>query len=285
MTGVSILMRRIAVLAAIGLVVVFTFGVLAAETDDADAPDWLHPLIDDGRASLLEHLDLVEPGSPLRFTDARCRSDGTVALFYEARWLWVMKLRAYAQASPPYGGSSGFSGGFLQGSVEEDLELRDAVWLAEHVQVSCDRPVIGTAPCRGDGYVVTAPSGWWIHPPDASRSIGPCSLFAQEAFLAGPAGEGAQIRLWAGEGCRGSFDRVVAQHPIEIDGFTAVRAEVVDGHGGMHPATVYDVTLSATLPCETSRWLSARTEADDPGSYEENQRLLDEVMQSLRFDR
>lgn len=130
-------MPRIGALVVAALIVGGAVAVLTAPSDDAASPDWVKPLVDDGRASLLDNIDLIEPGSRLVFTGARCRSDGTIALFYENRWLWVVHRDYYAQTSPPYRGRGGFSGGVLDGPIQDDRELRDEVWLAEHRDVAC----------------------------------------------------------------------------------------------------------------------------------------------------
>jgi hypothetical protein len=72
-------MRWIFALVAIALVIGVA-SVVTSPSQDAASPEWLEPLIEDGRASLLDRLDLIEPGTPLAFTGARCRSDGTVVL-------------------------------------------------------------------------------------------------------------------------------------------------------------------------------------------------------------
>lgn len=166
-------MRWIVALIAIALMI-GAVTVMTRPSADARAPDWLEPLIDDGRASLLDHLDLIKPGTPLAFTGARCRSDGTVVLYYSNRFLWVIENAYYAQTSPPYRGPDGFSGGFMDGPSPPGSELSDEVWLAEHTEVGCEEPVVGDGACRGDGYAITPPTGWWVHPADVERAIGAC---------------------------------------------------------------------------------------------------------------
>jgi hypothetical protein len=155
-------MRWIVALTATALLI-GVVGVMTRPSDDAASHDWLDPLIEDGRASLLAHLDLIEPGTPLAFTGARCRSDGTVVLFYANRFLWVIENAYYAQTSPPYRGPDGFSGGLVDGASPPGSELSDEVWLAEHVEVSCEEPIIGEGACRS--------SAEWLTPPMHRRRV------------------------------------------------------------------------------------------------------------------
>lgn len=71
-----------------------------------------------------------------------------------------------------------------------------------------------------------------------------------------------------------------------VDGLPAFRHELAAGEGPDAPeprAVEYFVNLTPNPPCETSRWLYARTESDDPGEYELNQSILDEMMSTLRW--
>lgn len=119
-------MRRAAGLLGAALL----FGLVAVATApsrDADAPEWMEPMVDAGRSSLLEHLDLIEPGSPLVLVSAQCRDDGAVRLNYENRWLWLVHRQYYAEAAP--GWVSGSMGGGVLHPPDE--------WLAGHSEVSC----------------------------------------------------------------------------------------------------------------------------------------------------
>jgi hypothetical protein len=72
------------------ITVLITFiALLEIASGDAPAPGWMRPVVEDGRASLYQNIDVIGPGSPLIFTHARCRADGAMLLFYANRWLWV----------------------------------------------------------------------------------------------------------------------------------------------------------------------------------------------------
>lgn len=119
-------MRTAALLGVVLLVLVVA--VATAPSRDADSPDWMEPMVEAGRASLLEHLDLIMPGSPLVLVSAHCREDGAVRMIYENRYLWVVHRRYYAEAA---GGSGSMGGGVLH-------EPED--WLVGQAEVSCDEP-------------------------------------------------------------------------------------------------------------------------------------------------
>lgn len=195
----------------IGLVgAALLIGVLAvvatAPSSDASAPEWLEPMVDAGRSSLLDNLDLIEPGSPLVLVSAHCRSDGAVRLIYENRWLWVVHRQYFTQAAP------GWTSGSMGGGT---LHLPDD-WLTGHSD---------------------------------------------------------------------SFDVAVSQTELVVDGRRAYRHELERGEGGPEPlALEYLVWLKGGIPCETSSWLVARTESDDPGDHAENRQILDRMIQSLDLD-
>ena len=109
------------------LLIGFVAMVATAPSSDADSPDWMGPMVDAGRTSLLDNLDLIEPGSPLVLVAARCREDGAVRLIYENRWLWVVHRQYYAEAAP------GWDSGSMGGGVLHDPED----WLAGQAEVDC----------------------------------------------------------------------------------------------------------------------------------------------------
>lgn len=122
-------MTRLAGLLVAALMVGFLAMVASAPSRDADAPEWMEPMVDAGRSSLLEHLDLIEPGSPLVLVSTHCRDDGAVRLNYENRWLWLVHRQYYAEAEPGWG--SGSMGGGVLHQPDE--------WLAGHSEVSCSQ--------------------------------------------------------------------------------------------------------------------------------------------------
>jgi hypothetical protein len=111
--------------------------VVAAPSSDADSPDWMEPMVEAGRASLLEHLDLIEPGSPLVLAGTECREDGAVRLFYENRYLWVFHRRYYAEAAP------GWESGSIGGGV---LHVSDEDWLAGQAEIPCHDRATSSGP-------------------------------------------------------------------------------------------------------------------------------------------
>lgn len=121
-------MRRIGLVGASLMIGVLALVVTAPSTD-ATAPGWMEPMVDAGRSSLLEHLDLIEPGSPLVLVSAHCRDDGAVRLIYENRWLWVVHRQYYTEAA------AGRTQGSMGGGV---LHLPDE-WLAGHSEVGCSQ--------------------------------------------------------------------------------------------------------------------------------------------------
>jgi hypothetical protein len=274
-------LRRIGLVGA-ALIFGFLALVATAPSSDASAPEWLEPMVDAGRSSLLDNLDLIEPGSPLILVSAHCRSDGAVRLIYENRWLWVVHRQYFTQAAP----------GWMSGTVGGGTLHRADDWLTGHSEVSCaDRPPTSLPQqCVGDGFSIGYPEGWWVHPADAELGIEPCSFFAMEPFFVEREEDdfglsGAQVSVWTGSGCRGSFDRAISQTELVVDGRRGYRTEVERGEGGPEPlALEYLVWVAGGIPCETSRWLVARTESDDPGDDAENRRILDLMIQSLDLD-
>lgn len=274
-------MRRLGLIGAallIGVVAV----VAAAPSSDADSPDWLKPMVEAGRTSLLANLDLIEPGSPLVLVSAQCREDGAVRLIYENRWLWMVHRQYYAEAAP--GWVSGSMGGGVLHAPED--------WLAGQAEVECTDVTAIALPhvCIGDAFSIGYPEEWWVHPADRALGIDACSFFAAAAFVAEREDDdfgmsGAQVSIWTGAGCRGSFDRAIAEAELLVDGRRAYRHELERGEGGPEPrALQYFVQVMGGIPCETSSWLVARTESDDPGDYTTNRRILDLMIQTLDLD-
>ena len=128
-------MRRIGLVGA-ALLIGFLALVATAPSRDAESPDWMEPMVDAGRSSLLDNLDLIEPGSPLVLVSAHCRSDGAVRLIFENRWLWAVHRQYFTEAPP--GWTSGSRGGGILRAAED--------WLAGHTDVTCADPSAGVAP-------------------------------------------------------------------------------------------------------------------------------------------
>lgn len=110
--------------------------VATAPSEDAESPDWMEPMVEAGRASLLEHLDLIKPGSPLVLVSTQCREDGAVRVMYENRYLWVFHRGYYAEAPP----------GWVSGSMAGGVLHESDDWLAGHAEVPCDDPAASTGP-------------------------------------------------------------------------------------------------------------------------------------------
>jgi hypothetical protein len=121
---------RLAGLLGAALMVGFLVMVATAPSGDADSPDWMEPMVEAGRASLLEHLDLIEPGSPQVLVSVRCREDGAVRLTYENRYLWVVHRQYYAEAAP----------GWVSGSMGGGVIHESEDWLAGQAEVTCVDP-------------------------------------------------------------------------------------------------------------------------------------------------
>jgi hypothetical protein len=271
--------------AAVGILVLAAASVLLAPAPaDIDVPERLETAVADGRASLLDHLDLVEPGTRPALTGFRCRDDGGVLLFFTNRWLWLVERDYYVASDGPPDGPGSFGGGVLDLAHDAEVE----VWSTDANRVDCATG--GWPRCAGDGYDVGYPMGWFVHPADVALGIGACTLFAAQPFEAQPEGDGgwdgASIALWHGRGCRGSFEVAVAHRSMEVDGRPAVAAELEDGHG-VSDLTAYqvDVQLAAPQRCEASEWLVGRTESDDPGGLERNRPILDAMLATLEFER
>lgn len=129
--------RKLALLAVAGVIAAVVFVEFTGV--DAPAPSWMRPVIADGRASLYEHIDMINPGSPLTFTHARCRADGAMLVFYTNRWFWVapsyfvIDVQAgWERRSPP----RSFSGGVLDAAV---IEYGDdlAGFFEPHGEIAC----------------------------------------------------------------------------------------------------------------------------------------------------
>lgn len=273
---------RLARIVGAVLMVGFLTLVATAPSNDASAPRWMEPMVEAGRASLLDNLDLIEPGSPLVLVSAQCRDDGAVRLLFENRWLWLVHRQHFTDV-PPGWTSGSMGGGTLRGPDE---------WLRDHAAVECtDHPPTSLPQlCFGDGFSIGYRDGWWVHPADAALGIDACAFFAAAPFVAERENDdfglsGAQVSIQTGSGCRGSFDRVTAQTALRVDGRRAHRQELERGEGGPEPQALgYVVWVTGGIPCETSRWLVARTESDDPGDHAENRRVLDRMIQSLDLD-
>ena len=74
-------------LAVAALAVVLMAAFVAAQPHDAQAPEWMKPLVEDGRTGILQNVDFARTGSPVAFTEARCRADGALLLLYTQRLL------------------------------------------------------------------------------------------------------------------------------------------------------------------------------------------------------
>ena len=173
----------------------------------------------------------------------------------------------------------------LTGSVLFMLVLA-ACGEVESPPVSTDQDVWPR--CEGEGWSVQYPPSWVVHSADPARDLPACALFAREEFLQAEREDdwgwtGAQVVLDLGTGCRGSFEVSVTEEALAIEGFPAGRALVRDGHSDGGPVTAYEylVDLSPGAECETGRWFYARTEANDPGDFGENQATLDRMIETL----
>ncbi len=148
------------------------------------------------------------------------------------------------------------------------------------------------ASCDGEGYSVRHPASWFVHPPEPARNVPPCSLFATEPFeteLEPDGGwTGAQIVLRTAEGCQGSFESVLSERELEIQGYPAWARELAAGEGpnaGELSAYQYTVNLAPGRPCEVGAWFFGRTEVDAPGDPADNRGILDEMMMSVEFEK
>jgi hypothetical protein len=144
------------------------------------------------------------------------------------------------------------------------------------------------ATCDGEGYSISHPSQWFVHPGDESGAK-PCALFAADPFSGDPepdwGWEGAQVVIGTGTGCRGSFENSIGSEEVELDGYTAMRSELQPGEGDPTLRAIeYFLTFGEQVPCESSLWLYSRTESDDPGAFDENTVILDRMMDSIRFE-
>lgn len=147
------------------------------------------------------------------------------------------------------------------------------------------------ASCDGEGYSVRHPASWFVHPPEPARNIPPCSLFATEPFetqLEPDGGwTGAQIVLRKAEGCQGSFETVLSERELEVQGYPAWVRELATGEGpnaGELSAYQYTVNLAPGRPCEAGSWFFGRTEVDAPGDPAVNRGILDGMMVSVKFE-
>ncbi len=114
-------MARRLTLVALAVLVAF-IAIVEIASGDARAPEWMRPLVEDGRASLHQNIDVIAPGSPLIFTHARCRADGAMLLFYANRWLWVWPSHFVVDVPATWEGQSqprSFGGGVLEAMTIE----------------------------------------------------------------------------------------------------------------------------------------------------------------------
>lgn len=125
--------RRLAIAVAAVVVIAAGVAVLAPGPRDVDVPAHLRGAVADARASLLDHIDLIEPGSPLVLTDLRCRVDGGVLVTFTNRWLWVVERHYYVQSDGPPSGPGSFGGGVLNPTPDPDVER----WIAEADGADC----------------------------------------------------------------------------------------------------------------------------------------------------
>lgn len=138
--------------------------------------------------------------------------------------------------------------------------------------------------CTNDRFTVEVPAGWWY----AASGPSACFYFNREPFeLAGSEPTiDVQIEIHWIEGDVGTFYEIINRKEFVIDGRPAVRSELRTGGepGGFLPPnlliTQYSVQLgpiSETGPnllAETRSWFE---------EYLDNQKVLDEIMASLRF--
>ncbi|MEX2135727.1 MAG: hypothetical protein WEB29_02030 [Chloroflexota bacterium] len=97
---------------------------------------------------------------------------------------------------------------------------------------------------------------------------------------------GAQIALTMGTGCLGSFEVVISERVLVIQGFPAWARELAFGEGanaGEVSGYAYFIDLRPGVACENGSWFIARTGPDAPGDYAANEATLDEMIQSLEF--
>ena len=142
--------------------------------------------------------------------------------------------------------------------------------------------------CQSNEWSVRYPAGWSVHPAEPTRNVAACALFAEQEFQAPEPEEdwgwsGAQVVLGLEAGCRGSFETVVSEEQLDIEGFPAWRRSLRGSQADGDAATAYEyvINLSPGAACEAGQWFYARTEADDPGSFAENRAVLDEMIATL----
>lgn len=170
---------------------------------------------------------------------------------------------------------AGCAGPIPSGSDTPDVSIDPVEW------PRCSSPV---------GFSVAYAPGWFVHPADPSLDLDECSLFASQRFTAERDQDGgwvgAQIVLTTGTGCRGSFEVVVTERELKIQGFPAWARGLAFGEGpdaGTVSGYEYFINLRPQVACENGSWFVARTEPDAPGNHEENMRTLDDMMASLKF--
>jgi hypothetical protein len=117
-------------------------------------------------------------------------------------------------------------------------------------------------------------------------------LFARDPFTAmqNELGRwpGSQVTAVFITGCRGTFEQVVTERRLEVDGFPAFAHELAFGEGpqaGEPSAYEYFVNLTPGRPCEEGESLVVRTEVDAPGSFEMNREVVDQMVATTRFER
>jgi hypothetical protein len=145
--------------------------------------------------------------------------------------------------------------------------------------------------CVGNGYTVRYPPGWFVLPGNDALDIGPCELFAREPFAVVLEDEGGwsedavRVRLKRVDGCVGFTERVASREDVEVDGFAAFRDMLESGgEPPAHRAYGYIVPLVQAVDCSDASWFLARTESSNPGSFEQNGAVLDEMMSTIDIE-
>jgi hypothetical protein len=111
--------------------------LLPDRNPDADVPPQLAAYVEPARQDALTHLDLLEPGTRLRFIGARCREDGAALLSFTNRWWWLFPRTIEIRADPV----AGLGGGGYVGDDRPNYEAE--VFFTEGREVDCE-----TGPAR-----------------------------------------------------------------------------------------------------------------------------------------
>lgn len=144
-------------------------------------------------------------------------------------------------------------------------------------------------------FQVTLPEGWWTnetvqHP--ALGELAACRFFAPEQFdpLATTPDNvipgGVSLTIDYLQDCIGSFNTVLEEREVEVDGWRGTATEFAQGEGESEaPGTYeYQISLAPEAPCETgAAFIVGRTSVAMAGDYEANKLILDEVMASMRI--